>query len=522
MRRPPEGGTPNQNRPPRQGFWIVALVASASLATLAVFANTWSQRSWLGQKWLGDELGLRLGALALAALACFAALARVAIAWRRGHHGLSTRTAVLRAFVAAVAGWAFVWRRDPTVPRQDLLVAASVAVGIWCAWVAIDSRARGGNRSRWRRMLELLLLEIAAAVVAAEVSLRLIRLATDHPLLETPGEDVDAWIREHSQRPGSYRLGFPIDSNGFVDQELGRESRPPHLVVCLGDSFSVAVVPHHRHYTTVAERELDGVEVYNAGVVNSGPREYLRMLEVFAVPPHPELIVVALFLGNDVEDAHRRDATLLVSWIDLQELLVVQVPSRAWAIWQERRAGTLAVAGMDAGAAFGVPGTVALSPEEIERRLPWLDDPLTEPAAVSRDRFLYVERKRAADLLRMKESDYADLYSHLERMRIAAGSIPLAVLLFPDEFQVEDALWEQVHPEQGERDSPQRMVGEWLEQNGVPYVDLLPRLRAMTPLSDGRLHVYHLQDTHFNSRGNELAGRALSELIERCGVAKRR
>ena len=30
------------------------------------------------------------------------------------------------------------------------------------------------------------------------------------------------------------------------------------------------------------------------------------------------------------------------------------------------------------------------------------------------------------------------------------------------------------------------------------------------------LHVYHRRETHLNARGNEIAGKALAELIERC------
>jgi hypothetical protein len=33
-------------------------------------------------------------------------------------------------------------------------------------------------------------------------------------------------------------------------------------------------------------------------------------------------------------------------------------------------------------------------------------------------------------------------------------------------------------------------------------------------MEDGRRHLYHLQDTHFNARGNEIAGRALARFVD--------
>jgi hypothetical protein len=36
---------------------------------------------------------------------------------------------------------------------------------------------------------------------------------------------------------------------------------------------------------------------------------------------------------------------------------------------------------------------------------------------------------------------------------------------------------------------------------------------AEPPLEDGNRHLYHLRDTHWNARGNRLAGEALAEFL---------
>lgn len=116
--------------------------------------------------------------------------------------------------------------------------------------------------------------------------------------------------------------------------------------------------------------------------------------------------------------------------------------------------------------------------------------------------------------------DCEPLFEWLARMREAAAPIPVACLLIPDEFQVEDALWESLTASglapQRERDFPQRWIGARLEREGLPYEDLLAPLRAAPPLADGRRRLYHLRDTHFNARGNEIAARGLAALVRRC------
>ena len=89
--------------------------------------------------------------------------------------------------------------------------------------------------------------------------------------------------------------------------------------------------------------------------------------------------------------------------------------------------------------------------------------------------------------------------------------------LYRDEFQVEDELWDEILRSTDpplDRDLPQRKTIEWMKSRGFAFLDLLPIMRKVAPLADGRRHLYHLQDMHFNARGNEVAGRALARFIE--------
>ena len=120
-----------------------------------------------------------------------------------------------------------------------------------------------------------------------------------------------------------------------------------------------------------------------------------------------------------------------------------------------------------------------------------------------------LETRNALTVCRPNEGVYRRFFEVLQDIERAAGDVPLAFVLIPDEFQVEDDLWEEMQrrgDQALDRDLPQRKVTEWLAGRGRPALDLLPLLRTVEPLPDGRRHLYHLYDTHFNARGNELAG----------------
>lgn len=113
--------------------------------------------------------------------------------------------------------------------------------------------------------------------------------------------------------------------------------------------------------------------------------------------------------------------------------------------------------------------------------------------------------------------NYSVSFETLQALLDAAGRIPLVVMLIPDEFQVEDELWAQiVRAKAGQNLSrflPQQVLRKWLDSRGVAYLDLLPTLRAQEPLADGRRHLYHRFNTHFNVRGNRVAGEALAGFV---------
>jgi hypothetical protein len=386
-----------------------------------------------------------------------------------------------------------------------------IGLGVFSAIVSLDRR---GPRSR---LLDVVAMNVCLLFVGGELGLRAAGALLHAPMLRPQVSDASDWLKANKLEPGSLRLGFPVNESGYYDDPFVRKPSGGCLVTAIGDSFTLGVVPHDWHFTSVAERAL-GCPIDAFGVGAVGPEEYLLMERDEALALDPDLVLIDVFVGNDlVENLRGRDAFRngLRRWLDRDNLLTWVVPRRLWAIARHR----------DRAAAARSPAR-ALSREETLAAYPWIDDPLKEQPTATHDWYV---KKETLNLLEYATGDDAWAYRRfgelVREMRARAAGRKFAVMLIPTEPQVEDWLFAEVsaraagrHTPDGrqppiERDRPQRLLAAWLAQEGIPTLDLLPLLRAVPPLPDGKRHLYLLDDSHFNVRGNEVAGRALADFL---------
>lgn len=477
-----------------------ALAARALLAALeqrlALFA-LWGHGSTL----LLAGLGL---ALALALLALPAG-------WQPGRSRPPLRVLAAAALAAALVQLV---AQPPWRPLVALWTFG-VAAGLWPAAVLLAPAAVRALPPRLLARLDLCCAGALVLAVGGELALTALAHASSSPLFAREGESAGTFIARHRLRAEGRWQGFPVNSAGHFDEEFTVGTPGAPVVVTIGDSFSTSIVPHAFHFTTVAERALGRGRVHNLGVAAIGPREYEHLLLTEALPLRPSLVVVNVFVGNDLVLPAPAAGGWAARLLDRQRLLAWLVPERL---------ATLALEGSAAGDARGAPPALGATSDaptseaDLLRLYPWLADPLREVAAFSPAGFLRVELARARDVCRPDAPpDWDALLATLRRMAQAAAPVPLAVMLIPDEFQVEDAVWSEVRRAAGDlklqRDLPQQVLVPALAQASIPCLDLLPVLRAVAPLRDGRRHVYHLRETHWNARGNAAAGEALARFV---------
>ena len=100
-------------------------------------------------------------------------------------------------------------------------------------------------------------------------------------------------------------FGTQHNSLGYNDDEFAIAKRPGITrIAAIGDSFFVAPVPRPqgviaRTEALLAERGTNA-EVYNFGILASNIDDYLVVLEQEALAFHPDLVLLGVYVGNDL------------------------------------------------------------------------------------------------------------------------------------------------------------------------------------------------------------------------------
>ena len=366
--------------------------------------------------------------------------------------------------------------------------------------------------ARVTEALDLGCMNVCVLFVGLELALGLVATFVRSPLFAQDSTDAKGWLAANKLRPGDTIGGFRVNSHGFNDDEP--EKNKGCLVTAVGDSFTVGVVPHEFHFATVAERELK-CPIYAIGVCAVGPEEYAILEREEALPLNPDVVLVNLFVGNDIVDNLRgRDHFRggMRHWLDRHNLLVYELPRRLAIVARERKHHRSA-----APPSLPLPKGKPATREELLRDLPWLSNPAAERPSMSHEAFLELETRHGREICGGgDEPYYKRFWEIVDEMRAAAAPHKLAFLIIPDELQVEDPLWRDVTARAGvplDRDRAQRLLGATLRQKGIPYLDLLPILRAEPVGPDGMRHLFHRDDSHLNARGNAVAGAALAGFL---------
>lgn len=384
---------------------------------------------------------------------------------------------------------------------------------------------RTGSSGRGRRAFDFLVTTAGVTLVLAELALRLTAMWFPSPLLVDASERSQRYIAGQRAATGFGSLGNPPNSRGDNDEEYRGREAGERLVVVVGDSFSFCPVPRPLHYSMVCERALEDTQIYNLGVVGIGPPEYLHLLVNEVLPMRPDAIVISLFVGNDLvwPTPPTGSGGWLRPFFDRRRMLTFRLCDRLLRLRREREQAAVEAAAEGREGRDGVTfGGGVNTVEEAHRVFPSTLDPRSEVPTFSRATWLEIEAKRAREICTESSDLLAQVRPYLELLGQMTGDIPLFLMLIPDEFQVEDRLWEELRDGSEielERDRAFAALRAWAEEEGkargVDVLDLLPILRAADPLEDGDRHLYHRQDTHWNARGNEVAGRALAEFLKR-------
>ncbi|CAM2059491.1 putative ALGX domain-containing protein [Desulfovibrionales bacterium] len=314
-------------------------------------------------------------------------------------------------------------------------------------------------------------------------------------------------------------FGHRFNSAGFYDDEFFVAKPGDFLVACIAGSFGLGIVPQPYNFTSMTEaalqKRLSGrfrrVAVHNFGIPGMGMPEYAFMLRSEVLTYRPSLVVLCVFVGNDLFmfNQHKLRHSFIQNWRLtklVKHIFGYCKPPQPRITVGQYQAVTLAADSWKAHEANGM----------TEQEPDYLRDPTIEPPRLSEAEFLIKETERLK-LLNSKNhnvrQNYRLFFDALQSIHNRAGEHFL-VLLIPDEFQVNDILYSQLLILQPQattwnRDYPQQHITAFCRDQGIKILDLLPALRQ----AESTGHTYHLRDTHWNARGNAVATEVLTDYL---------
>jgi len=159
----------------------------------------------------------------------------------------------------------------------------------------------------------LSLFSILLLCAILEVCLRAFRIGGAEQTPEFAMSDEIGWVRAPNQsgfvyqrNPGVFKTRFITNSRGMRDREYPLDKRTNLRILALGDSFTEGWgVEEEQAYPKVLERQfLQGVEVWNLGVVGYSTDQELQQLRHMIGEVHPDIVILG-FYENDIADNTR-------------------------------------------------------------------------------------------------------------------------------------------------------------------------------------------------------------------------
>lgn len=357
------------------------------------------------------------------------------------------------------------------------------------------------KRAARRRKMRLVALGLALlpSMVAFEVGLRLFAPQTNpyagiSLFVPDPDPEIGSRLRpglEARVRSGTGEMEMVINSHGMRGPERPK-AKPPGVrrVLVLGDSFTCGAVPFEEGFPARLEALLGpGVEVLNAGVPGWATREQSAWFRRDGPGFGPDQVVVAFFVGNDLEE-NQREKRLLVVGGEL-------VSGRGW--FRELRNRSHAYRFIKA------------LPERLSCAL--------AGESVGLRRYHELERDRLAVCARQGDPfarGWEAARTGLAAIRDAAAPRRVVVLAIPDEVQVDRRLFDAVCARYGldpaayDLDLPQARLAAICRELGLELLDPLAEMRERTARGEV---LYIPDDSHWNGEGNAVAAAQLAEAL---------
>ena len=312
-----------------------------------------------------------------------------------------------------------------------------------------------------------------------------------------------------------------INSRGYRGREYAWHAASGLRILGLGDSFAFGFgVQEDDTYLARLERALADrrVEVINAGLAGMGPDNEARLLEADGPALRPDLVLVGFFVGNDPMDAltggtrtEMRDGAPTMPEGFLER----------W--YRPLRPGVLLPQPLarSSGGGLGLPIPFKDSLRRHSHVYRFVTGRIGRLLAASQAKHAgppppteFNPFQQEAFCLRRYPPEFDLAWT---RATAALGQMKawceshrarLVLVVIPTEAQVDPQRWAAVrqrfrlNDEDFDLEKPQRILAAFASEHGIPFIDLLPALRAARAASGP---LYFRTDIHWTARGHAVA-----------------
>ncbi len=374
----------------------------------------------------------------------------------------------------------------------------------------MSSERAPGRLGEWLARLLLAGFGLAIGVATAEIAVRI--AAPQSVLLWRPGPFVADGGGFFRLRPGhrgkvtnrtEYEHGFRVNSLGMRGAEPPAPAEGACRILAIGDSFAFGLgVEEAEVFHQVAGAELReagaDVQVLNGGIPAIGVPQAVRWLQRHGLEAAPDLVLLAIFVGNDLRDANAD----YDNWAVVDGQLATPAgysPLKDW-LFNNLHLYALLKTALPAGVQQRIRAALGMGE-------PW-------SLRYAREVFMIYDPDVPPQVQEgLDRTD--DALATLTRLA-AEHDFRVAAMLVPDIVQVDDLRWaatlEHLGLTGGSQDprQPNRLLRALLERRGVPVLDLIDSFDTAFDRGDA---LFFPNDRHWTVGGHALAGRQLAGFL---------
>lgn len=347
-----------------------------------------------------------------------------------------------------------------------------------------------------------------------------------------------------------------INSHGFRDKERTYEKgKDVFRIVVLGDSYTEALqVPLEKTFPYILEKRLNlgdskRFEVINLGISGFGTAQEYLTLNYYGLKYHPDFVILAFFIGNDVRnnsivlETEKNRPFFIINNGNLEELPFkdnVSNPTEDKVEAKKDTAGQFQIKYLMLKYSTKFFPNIYYSLVDRIKGTPWLANFLWK-IGIKKSKPEFPDKYKPELPDKYKPEFLIHHYPYTEEYppewedawkvtkglilksakELETDKIGFLVVVIPGELEFRPDIWNKTlddHPQMKaikfDLKKPERILSNFFKTNKIDYLVLRPEFEKYTKETGKRLHFPYEYEPHWNAQGHALAAELIYEKLK--------